>query len=161
LLLCAFFAFLFSSRSFFVIGLSFLGIVDFTPKYHSCDDLNNFPNLSVFSKRVSAFSATHKLSGRLIAASGLHLPNVHHVVIAFFALHLNRLHRRNLLILLAYDSHERLRFRLNDRPSASFSFSVCGLFSEVAFCAAKHKGVAHASLFGFQTGTTIGTKLQS
>jgi hypothetical protein len=115
------------------------------------DALNNFPNLGVFPKRMSAFCTPHELSGGFVAAPSLHLPNINQVIFTFFAFHFNGLHRRNLLILFAYNRHERFRFGLDNCTGACLCFSVCWLLCKIAFCATKHKGVADAGFLGFKT----------
>ena len=123
--------------------------------------LNNFPILAVFSKRMSAFCASHKLSCSFIAASGLHLPDIDHVVITFFAFHFYGLHRCDLLILFTDNCHEWFGFRLDDCTGTGFSFFVCGFLGKATLCATKHKGIADTGLFGFKTRATVRTKFQS
>jgi hypothetical protein len=114
------------------------------------DALNNFPILAVFSKRMSAFCASHKLSGGFIAASGLHLPNIDQIIGAFFAFHFYGLHGGDLLVFFTDYGHEGFGFRLDDCAGTSFCFFVGWFFGKATFCAAKHKCVAVAGFFGFK-----------
>jgi hypothetical protein len=53
--------------------------------------------LRVFSECVVAFGASEELRGRLVAASGLHLPNINKHVAAFGALHPHGWHSVNFV----------------------------------------------------------------
>jgi hypothetical protein len=110
---------------------------------------------------VSAFCATHKLRGRFIAASSLHLPNKDQVVIAFVALHFYGLHCFDFLVFFSDNSHERFRrgARLDDFACPGFGFFIFRFLCVSAFLASQYERGASACFFGFKAAAAVWTKL--
>jgi hypothetical protein len=80
--------------------------------------------LGVFSEGVVAFCAAEELRGCFVAASGLHLPDVHKHVPTFWALHPHGGHCFNVVFFA--DNRDLLLQGVFDDFSARFSLS--GLF---------------------------------
>jgi hypothetical protein len=93
--------------------------------------------LAVFPERVIAFCATQKLSGRFISASRLHLPDVSHVISAFWAFNSNGWQRPQFLFFFAYHSYKLLWIMLDDLADFGFDFLAWFLLLVPAFRADK------------------------
>jgi hypothetical protein len=82
---------------------------------------------------MPAFGATHKLRRRLIAASGLNLPNKNFHVSAFITLHPDSGQGFDFLFFFADHRHKRLSFWLNDFAGNCLRSLINCLFGEPAF----------------------------
>jgi hypothetical protein len=107
-----------------------------------------------------AFCAAEELSGRFIAASSLHLPNVNQHVAAFGALHPHSWHGVHFLVFFTDNRHLLLHAVLYD-----FAAYLCVSFvSSVRLHVAAFRASQNDRAFSFfrnQSRTAVGTELHT